>query len=270
MTPTTETAARQPAGGCRHHASSQPAPQTKCSCQGLLRPRRMHALCGLWMACFLCAHLAICLTGWSPAEYQRNSDLIQEALAHLPGFTLVAILLPLLFQAASGLYLLRKEGMRYGVKKCNRGGKFRFFLQRLTGPAILAFALFHVGTLHEWGLHQVYRATHMAALSRYATGGLFRANGAAFRSTVEGFSKFCGASTAGNFLVALACLLGVWAAAFHAANGAWSGGVVWNLLPRPESKRRWGYVCVAIGMALLVAGTATWYAFTLSGAARAF
>ena len=229
----------------------------------------MHALCGLWMACFLCAHLAIGITGWSPAAYQSNIALIRKTLAHLPGFTLVAILLPLLFQAASGLYLLRKEGMRYGVKKCNRGGKLRFFLQRLTGPAILAFALFHVGTLHEWGLHRIYQATHMAALSRYATGGLFQA-GSAFRSTVDGFGNFCGASTVGNLLVALGCLLGVWATAFHAANGAWSGGVIWNLLPTPESKRRWGDVCVAIGIVLFVVSTAAWYAFTLSSAARAF
>jgi succinate dehydrogenase/fumarate reductase cytochrome b subunit len=127
-----------------------------------------------------------------------------------------------------------------------------------------------VGTLHEWGLHRVYQVTHAAALSRYATGGLFQAGSAAFRSTVEGFGSFCGASTAGNLLVALACLLGVWAAVFHVANGAWSGGAIWNLLPTPESKRRWGYACAAIGIVLFVAGTAAWYAFTLSDAARAF
>jgi succinate dehydrogenase / fumarate reductase cytochrome b subunit len=220
------------------------------------------------MACFLCAHLAIGVTGWSPAAYQINIGFIQNALAHLPGFALIAIFLPLLFQAASGLYLLRKEGMKYSVKKCNRGGKLRFFLQRVTGPAILAFAFFHVGTLHEWGLHRIYQTTHMAALNGYATGGLFQA-GSAFQSTVEGFANFCGASTAGNLLVAAFCLLGVWAAAFHTANGAWSGGVIWSLVPTPESKRRWGYVCVAMGMVLFAAGTAAWYAFTLSTAARA-
>ncbi len=269
MTPTTEPATNRPSGGCKHHSQLQPAPQPKCSCQGLLRPRRMHALCGLWMACFLCVHLAIGITGWSPVAYQRNINVIQRTLAHLPGFTLVGIFLPLLFQAASGLYLLRKEGMKYGVKKCNRGGKLRFFLQPVTGTAILTFAVFHVGTLHEWGLHGVYRAAHMAALSRYAAGGLFQA-GAAFRSTAEGFGNFCGASVAGNLLVAAFCLVGVWAAAFHAANGAWSGGVIWNLVPTAESKRRWGYVCVAMGMVLLAVGTAAWYAFTLSDVARAF
>jgi succinate dehydrogenase hydrophobic anchor subunit len=222
------------------------------------------------MGCFLSAHLAIGVTGWSPIAYQRNIDAVQGALAHLPGFTLAAIFLPLLFQAVSGLYLLRKEGMRYGVKKCNRGGKLRFFLQRATGLAILAFALFHVGTLHAWGLHAVHRFTHWSALSRYAAGGLFQAGGAAFRSTAEGFGNFCGAWSAGNRMVAVFCLLGIWAAAFHAANGAWSGGVIWNLAPTSETKRRWAHICAVIGAVLLAAGTVAWFAFTWSNASRAF
>jgi succinate dehydrogenase / fumarate reductase cytochrome b subunit len=153
----------------------------------------------------------------------------------------VAIALPLLFQFASGLYLLRKHGMKYSVKKCNRGGKLRFFLQRASGLTILAFTLFHAGTLH---------------------GGRFRHGAEAFRSTVEGFNGFGGG-------VAIFCLLGVWAAAFHAANGAWSGGIIWNVAATPESKRRWGYVCAAIGVVLIGLGTVAWCAFTLSAAARA-
>ena len=268
MMPTTEPAAARPASGCKHHHQLQTAPQPKCACQGLLRPRRMHALCGLWMACFLAAHLAIGATGWSPAAYRSNIDAIQGALAHVPGFTLLAVFAPLLFQASSGLYLLRKEGMKYNVKKCNRGGKLRFFAQRATGLALLAFALFHVATLHAWGLHAVCRATHLGALNRYADGGLFQAGGAAFRSTADGFGRFCGAWTAGNALVAVLSLLGVWATAFHAANGAWSGGVIWGLASAQESKRRWGYVCAAMGIALLALGTAAWCAFTLSDSAR--
>jgi succinate dehydrogenase / fumarate reductase cytochrome b subunit len=230
----------------------------------------MHALGGLWMACFLFAHLAIGVTGLSPRAYQRSTDFIHGVLARLPGITLIAIFIPLLGQMASGLYLLRKEGMKYNVKKCNRSGKLRFFLQRVTGLTILAFTLFHVGTLHAWGLHMVYRATHAAALSRYAAGGLFQAGGAAFRSTVEGFRSFCGSSAAGNWMVAVFCLLGTWAAAFHAANGAWSGAIVWSLAATPESKRRWRRVSAAIGAVLLAIGTVAWYAFTLGDAARAF
>jgi succinate dehydrogenase / fumarate reductase cytochrome b subunit len=229
----------------------------------------MHALGGLWIMCFLFAHLAIGVTGWWPKTYQRNTDVIQRALGRLPGFTPIIVFLPLLGQAVSGIYLLRMEGMKYGVKKCNRGGKLRFFLQRATGLAILAFALFHVGTLHAWGLHAVYQATHLGALRRYAGGGLFQAGGAAFRSTVEGFGAFCGTSAVGNWMVAVWCLLGGCATAFHAANGACSGGIVWGLASTPETKRRWGYVCAAIGIVLMAMGAVAWYAFTLSGAARA-
>jgi succinate dehydrogenase / fumarate reductase cytochrome b subunit len=207
----------------------------------------MHALGGLWMGCFLLSHLAIGVSGLSPLAYRGNTDFLRTILAPLPAIALVAIALPLLFQFASGLYLLRKEGMKYGVRKCNRGGKLRFFLQRATGLAILAFTLFHAGTLRGWGWHN---------------GGLFRNGAAAFGSTVEGFRGFGGG-------VAVLCLLGIWAAAFHAANGAWSGGIIWSVAPAPESKRRWGHVCTVIGVVLIALGTVAWYAFTLSSAARA-
>ncbi len=244
-------------------------PQAKCSCQGLLPMRRLHALIGLWMGCFLCVHLAVSLTGWSPSTYRGAVDAIQGALAHVPGFALLAIFLPLAGQAVSGLYLLRKEGLKYSVKKCNRGGKLRFFLQRVTGPAILVFALFHVGSLHPWGLHAIYRVTHLSALASYAAGGLFQPGPAAFRSTVEGFGGFHGGPAAGNLMLAMACLLGIWAAAFHAANGAWSGGVIWGLARTSQSNRRLKYVCTALGAVLLATGTLAWYAFTLSASARA-
>lgn len=237
MTPTTEPASGHPGSGCKHHPDLQTAPRPACACQGLLRPRRMHAIGGLWIACFLLVHLSIGVTGLSPLAYRRSTDLLQRVSAAAT----VAIALPLLFQFASGLYLLRKHGMKYSVKKCNRGGKLRFFLQRASGLTILAFTLFHAGTLH---------------------GGRFRHGAEAFRSTVEGFNGFGGG-------VAIFCLLGVWAAAFHAANGAWSGGIIWNVAATPESKRRWGYVCAAIGVVLIGLGTVAWCAFTLSAAARA-
>ncbi len=259
MTPAIESAAN----GCRHNSQLQQQPRPACKCQRLHWPRRMHALGGLLMGCFLIAHLAVGVTGLSPQAWQRNTRILVE----LPIILTIAIWLPLLGQIVSGLWLLRKEGIKYRVKKCSRGGKLRFFLQRVTGLAILAFALFHIGTLHPWGLHAAYQATHISALGRYADAGLFQADGAAFRSTVEGFSRFCGTAAAGNWIVAALCLLGIWSAVFHTANGAWSGAIVWNLAATPTSKRRWGHVCAAIGIVLFALGTVAWYAFTLSDAA---
>jgi succinate dehydrogenase / fumarate reductase cytochrome b subunit len=71
-----------------------------------------------------------------------------------------------------------------------------------------------------------------------------------------------------NAALMIFMLLGTLAAAFHAANGAWSGALVWNLLPGADDKRRWGYLCLGFGIALAAAGAIGWYAFTLSLNAR--
>lgn len=230
--------------GCTHHLDVQQPAEPACACQKLLWPRRTHAICGAAAGLFLAVHLAICVTGIWPAAYQRNIDSMESAIAGARTLVSAAIFLPLIYQALSGLFLLWKEGLKYDVRKCNRGGKVRFFLQRVTALVVLVFLLVHAGTLHRWGR------------------GVFEPHGAAFASTAAGFAGANGA-------MALLGLLGVWAAVFHFANGAWSGAVIWKLATTPESKRRWGVACTGVGVILFAAGVLAWYAFTLSGAARA-
>jgi len=257
--------------GCARHARVEAAARPACACRRLVMPRRIHALNGAWIAVFLTVHFLIGISGAWPARYQRNAEAVRAMLSRLPGSDLAPIFLPLLIQAFSGLYLLRKEGLRYRVKRCNRGGQVRFFAQRATAIAILAFLVVHLGTLQEWGFHLLHRFTHLAGLSRYANGGLFDPHGAAFRSTTAAFRP---AWRAGRPLawqnsgLMIFTLLGTLATAFHAANGACTGALVWNLLPSAASKRRWGYLCLAFGIALTVAGAVAWYEFTLSANAR--
>jgi succinate dehydrogenase / fumarate reductase cytochrome b subunit len=228
--------------GCAHHAPVEAVAVPKCACRRLVVPRRLHALNGAWIAAFLTIHLLIGASGAWPVRYQRNVEMVR-AISRIPGLDAVLIFLPLLVQALSGLYLLRQEGIRYAVKRCNRGGQVRFFMQRITAMAILAFVVVHVGTLHGWG---------------YGEAGLFRAD-AAFRST---------AAALRTAWVAGFTLLATGAAAFHAANGAWTGALVWNLLPSAERKRRWGSLCLTFGLALSLAGAVAWWAFVLSSNAR--
>ena len=56
----------------------------------------------------------------------------------------VLVFLPLATLVPFGLYLLFKAGLRYNVKKCKRGGKLRFFLQRVSAVVILGFIAFHL------------------------------------------------------------------------------------------------------------------------------
>jgi hypothetical protein len=123
--------------------------------------------------------------------------------------------------------------------------------------------------LHAWGLHLLYRVTHWDALTRYTATGLFHSEDA-FASTVQGFSSLWsagsmahGANVIGMFLL----LGGIWAAAFHVANGAWSGALLWKILPTPKSKQFWRVICFILGIALAGAGSLAWYAFTLAPSA---
>jgi succinate dehydrogenase / fumarate reductase cytochrome b subunit len=59
---------------------------------------------------------------------------------------------------------------------------------------------------------------------------------------------------------------GVWATAFHVANGAWSGALLWKILPTQQSKQLWRTACIVLGIALVAAGSIAWYAFTLAPA----
>ena len=74
-----------------------------------------------------------------------------------------------------------------------------------------------------------------------------------------------GANVIGMFLL----LGGIWATAFHVSNGAWSGALLWKILPTPNLMQLWRVACVVLGVAMAAAGSIAWYAFTLApGASR--
>jgi succinate dehydrogenase / fumarate reductase cytochrome b subunit len=201
----------------------------------------------LWLALFVGVHFSICLTGMNPHSYEGTVGLVHRSLAYLPGAVLLLVLLPMLLQAGSGLYLAAKEGMQYDVKRCDRGGKLRYFLQRWSGMAMLAFLVLHVGSMHGWGLSFV------------SNGAL---NGSAFAYTAAKFHPWI--SPALDSITIILLLLGILGAVFHIANGAWSGGILWKLAQSERGKAWLGYICVGGGVVLAAMGTIAWYAFSLS------
>ena len=82
----------------------------------------------------------------------RYLQFLQALLAEAPWLPAL-IFLPLAVAAGFGGYLLLQAGVRYNVKKCNRGGKLRYWLQRVTAVAVLLF----VG-LHVWSLSRLSSA----------------------------------------------------------------------------------------------------------------
>lgn len=241
--PAASPAAEPAAKSCSHHPALELyQSQSGCKCGKLRPPRKLHTLVGVWLMLFVAAHLAICLTGMTPSHYQGTVDRVEHWIAYLPGTVLLPILLPLLVQTASGLFLLYKEGMKYNIKRCDRGSKLRFFLQRVSGLAILAFLLLHMGSMYGWG-----------APTRFV------ARGAAFASTVSAFRPWN--SPAANAVTLGFLLAGIWATAFHAANGAWSGAILLKIVDS-ERGRIWSqYLCLCLGLGVGAVGTVAWYAF---------
>lgn len=256
----------QPTAACKHHPDLQMV-KPVCKCQKLLWPRRIHALTGLIFTAFLAVHLGICATAMRPALYQQSVNWVEATLASMPGLVLLGVFLPFAVQVGFGVLLLQHHGLNYNVNKCNRGGKLRFYLQRTSGLVILAFFLLHVGTLHKWGLHLLSRVSHAGVLARYASGGLF-APQAAYASTVLGLSHVTSSGVLNLALLAFT-VVGFAASAFHAANGAWTGGIVWKIAGTRVSRPVWGAVSYALGIALAALGVIALLALVASGSAQA-
>jgi succinate dehydrogenase / fumarate reductase cytochrome b subunit len=242
---TTPEADSTSAAACKHHPLLQalPAANSGCKCGKLRPPRKLHAAVGLWLALFVTLHFAICLTGLYPRSYEGTVGQLHRSIANLPGAVLFLILIPMSVQAGSGLYLIAKEGVQYNVKRCDRGGKLRYFLQRWTGLVMLAFLLPHVAIMRGWWQSQ-------------------SAESGVFARTVSGFHPWT--STLANSITVSLLVVGILVTAFHVANGAWSGAILWKVVKDEQGKARMGYVSLALGITLAAVGCLAWYAFSFS------
>ncbi|MGB8600897.1 MAG: hypothetical protein WCD42_01740 [Rhizomicrobium sp.] len=229
--------------GCGGHASPAPKKTQTCNCKSLRLPRRLHAASAVVFGLFLIVHLIVNATALHPPAFISASGTIHSIIAQLPYITLFLVFLPLVVQIGSGLHLLSQEGVRFNAGGCNRGSTLRFFLQRISAIAVLIFVTLHLGTLHQWGWHQVPRHNASTATG-YATAQLFPAFGAA---------------------LSLLFLLGVTAMVYHLANGAITGAQVWGIIKTDRTKRIWRRLCTTAGVCLLVAGIAAFIGFGIPG-----
>jgi len=231
--------------------------------------RQVHSAAGLIVALFLLEHLTATAMGWSPLLFGRYMQFVQTVLGAAPWLRAL-VLLPLAVAVAFGGYLLVTAGIRYQVKKCNRGGKLRYWLQRASAIALLAFLGFHLWTLKD------FAATVHASSSEPAGRGCCTVSkpAASVDSPQTTFTASVGAfqtmwPTHGVFypvriLAILGVLVGTWAAVYHLSNGLWSGAIAWGFIETPGAQQRWGRVCMTIGIVLAVLGTMGWYAFSVA------
>ena len=163
------------------------------------------------------------------SEYQTQVNKI-HSLPFLEGVEWSAIFLPFLFHAIYGIWITvngRPNNGNYPYAK----NSF-YLLQRISAVILVLFVLFHVLSLK-------YHA--FTAIPG------FEWEGKALVSIAEHMQSYW-------WLPVLVYPLGILAAAFHTANGLWTGAITWGLTISAGSQKRFGLVCTAIGVVLALAG----------------
>lgn len=204
----------------------------RCSLTGptYLLIRRLQSLTGLMFGGYVLVHLLVNATIFNGGnEYQDQVNKI-HSLPFLQAIEWSAIFLPFLIHAIYGLWITingrpNNASYPYAKNAC-------YLLQRVSAVVILLFVLFHVLSLkyHAFG----------AALG-------FEWDGKAMETIGRHMHAYW-------FLPLLVYPLGILAAAFHTANGFWTGAITWGLTISAASQKRFAYLCAVIGVAIAVFG----------------
>jgi succinate dehydrogenase / fumarate reductase cytochrome b subunit len=200
--------------------------------------RRLHSLLGLIpIGAFLVFHLwENSQSRFGPEHYNHQVVGALQGLNYLPFLEIGVIALPLLFHAAYGLVIFgsgQAEPIRYGYLR-NR----LYWLQRISGVGILLFLVLHIGLTRIAGMIDPAVSEDLYGHMREAL------------------------SQPVTFVV---YLLGLWLAVFHLANGLSTSAIVWGLTTSAEAQRRFGWVCLVLGLLLGAIGTHGLVGFLIGG-----
>lgn len=179
---------------------------------------------------------------------------INEQIPHL---LLIEIALwgSLAFHSVLGVYYAttgKRNTERYAYQD-----NWRYSLQRWTGYIGLVYVFYHVATL-RWGWTFIVPGgtqwSHNFSASTLA---------AAMKGSYEGF-------TIGGIVVSLLYFAGVTALVYHFANGLWTAAITWGVTITAQAQKRWGQVCLILGVGLMGAGWASVIGFLAVDTTTAF
>ena len=194
--------------------------------------RKLHSLSGIVpIGAFLVEHIVSNFETWNgPLAYAQQ-------VKFLNGLPLVRVLewafifIPLAFHAGYGVYISFRG--RQNVNVYPWAGNWMYLSQRVTGIIALAYIIQHV-----WR-------------QRFSGISLPEHPGAAFAKVQHELSN--------PWMLAIYVIAMV-ATTWHFAYGIWLFAAKWGITPGERARRRFGYVCGAVGSALCVMGLISIYA----------
>lgn len=187
--------------------------------------RRAHSLSGVVpLSAFFAEHM------WTNAASLAGDRAFDKAvmdLQRIPGLLFLeifGILLPLLFHAGYGIWVAMNA--RPDLRHYSYPRHWAYVLQRATGVITLVFVLWHLWELRVqkalFGMRPEYFSTELA--------------------------ERLGSLHLGLPLMAAFYLLGVFAAAYHFANGLWGFLCAWGIVVSRPAQRRALQFCAALGV----------------------
>lgn len=224
--------------------------------------RRLHSLSGIVpIGVFLIAHLttnsslawgSFALRGEPAKEagvlaggaqyFQEEVHWINTGVPHLLLIE-VSLWAAIAFHSVLGFYYATtgKSNTRHYAYQDNR----RYTLQRWSGYLGILFIFYHIATLRwQWTF--------------LVPGGASWNHHFSASTLAQALKGSTDTITAAGIVVSLFYFVGISMLIFHFANGLWTAAITWGLTISEQAQKRWGVVCTALGLGLMVAG---WSAF---------
>jgi succinate dehydrogenase / fumarate reductase, cytochrome b subunit len=195
--------------------------------------RKLHSLLGVIpIGAFLLEHLL------SNFEALKGPIAYGEQVKFLNSLPLVRVLewafifLPLLYHGIYGVYIWIRG--KSNVVYYPWAGNWMYIAQRYTGLIAFAYIAYHVATQRFMGV------------------SLPENPGAAFAKVQHELA---------NPWILAVYILAMIAVCWHFAYGVWLFAAKWGITPGEKARRRFGWVCLAGGVALCAMGLASMWAF---------
>lgn len=195
--------------------------------------RRLHSLSGVVpIGAFLVEHFisnSEALHG--PVAYAHTVAFL-NSLPWVPVLEWGFIFLPLLYHALYGFYIWYHG--QSNVTDYPWAGNWMYVAQRWTGVIAFAYIIQHT---YEMRFSGVRLADHPAL---------------AFAKVQHELS---------NPWMFAVYVIGITAASWHFSYGLWLFAAKWGITPGDKSRRRFGYICTALAVVMVVVGIASAFAF---------
>lgn len=196
--------------------------------------RRLHSLAGIIpIGGFVCFHLFTNMQMlFGSFQHEVNWIHSQPALFFME---LGVLWLPIAFHAVLGLVYTFSG--RFNVAHYRYQSNWRYTLQRVTGILALIFVFLHVASLRwRWDILGWYTP--------------FFSKGVSDAGTVVDLAHYSAAVALSKPLVLGLYIVGVMSVVYHWCNGLWTAAITWGATISVQAQKRWGYVCVALFLAL--------------------